>query len=180
MRKTPWIAAAILLPALAAALYLAVKDGPAGRPPAEPAPAVGPAPGRPAPPFSLADISGNIVRSSRFAGKPTVVNFFATWCPACEEEVPGFVEVYNRYRERGLELVGISLDTDTRGNLPGFIASYRIEYKVLLGDLATVRAYGGISSLPTTVFIGKDWEIKHVHVGFMDGETFEREVRKLL
>jgi peroxiredoxin len=178
MKKTRRIALAVLVTALAGALYLAVTGGPAGRPPAEQA-AGAPLHGRPAPAFSLADISGNIVPSSRFAGKPTVVNFFATWCPACEDEVPGFVQVYNRYRERGLELVGIALDTDTRGNLPAFIASHRIEYKILLGDLATVRAYGGVSSLPTTVFIGKDGEIKKTHVGFMDERTFEREVRKL-
>lgn len=176
MRRIPWIAAAVLVPALAGALYLAVKGGPAGRSPAEQAPA----PGRPAPPFSLADISGNIVPSSRFAGKPTVVNFFATWCPPCGEEIPGFVEVYDRYRERGLEMVGIALDTDTRENLPGFIASHGIGYKILLGDLDTVRAYGGVASLPTTVFIGRDGEIKNIHIGFMDGESFEREVRKLL
>ncbi|MBI5419668.1 MAG: TlpA family protein disulfide reductase [Deltaproteobacteria bacterium] len=133
-----------------------------------------------APPFSLPDVSGNHVASSRFAGKPTAINFFATWCPPCREEIPGFVEVYNKYRERGFELVGISLDTDTRGDLPQFLMQNRIGYRILLGDIATARAYGGVTSIPTTFFVGKDGRIKNVHVGYMDREAFDREVQKLL
>lgn len=190
MRKTHWIAAAVLVLALAGALYVSVTGVPTGKGSDEagspvdgvsPGPERGaPLPGRQAPPFALSDISGNVVPSSRFTGKPTVVNFFATWCPPCREEIPAFVEVYNRYRGRGLELVGISLDTDTRRNLPGFIAANGIEYRILLGDIATVRAYGGVSSLPTTFFIGKDGVVKQVHIGLIDEATLEREVRNLL
>ncbi len=136
--------------------------------------------GRMAPPFSLTDISGNKVSSSQFMGKPTVINFFATWCPPCREEIPGFVEVYDKYRGRGFELVGISFDTDTKGNLPAFLMQNRIGYRVLLGDVATARAYGGVSTIPTTFFVGKDGRIRNVVVGYMDKDTFEREVQKLL
>jgi len=133
-----------------------------------------------APSFSLPDTNGNIYSSAQFAGKPAVINFFATWCPPCREEIPGFVEVYNRHKEKGLEMVGISLDTDTRENLPGFLMNNRIGYRILFGDLATTRAYGGVSALPTTIFVGKDGEIKNVHVGYMDKNAFDREVMKLL
>lgn len=133
-----------------------------------------------APPFSLRDVNGNIYPSTRFAGKPTVINFFTTWCPSCREEIPGFVEVYNKYKDKGFELVGISLDTDTQSALPGFLAGNRIEYTVLLGDLETVRAYGGFSSVPTTFFVGRDGKIRNVIVGQIGREVFDREVRKLL
>ncbi len=136
--------------------------------------------GQAAPAFSLKDVSGNVVHSSRFLGKPTVINFFATWCPACMDEIPGFVDVYNKYRDRGFELVGISLDTDTRRELPGFVMNYGIPYRILLGDLATMRAYGGVSSLPTTIFIGKDGTIRNIHVGYLDRDAFDSEVRKIL
>ena len=96
-----------------------------------------------APAFSLPDIDGNIYSSDRIAGKPAVINFFATWCPPCREEIPGFVEVYNRHKGKGFELIGISLDKDTRGNLPAFIQSNKIEFRILFGDLPTTRAYGG-------------------------------------
>ena len=140
----------------------------------------GPSGTRSAPPFALPDTNGNLFESSRLAGKPTVINFFATWCPPCKAEIPGFVEVYNKHRSRGFELVGISLDTDTRGNLPGFLMSNKVGYRILFGDLATARAYGGVSSIPTTFFVGKDGEIKNVHIGYMDKDAFDQEVRKLL
>jgi peroxiredoxin len=133
-----------------------------------------------APPFSLKDTNGNVYSSAQLAGKPAVINFFATWCPPCREEIPGFVEVYNRHKANGFELIGISLDTDTRENLPGFLVSNRIGYRILFGDLATARSYGGVSTLPTTFFVGKDGKIKNIHVGYMDEDAFDKEVRKLL
>ncbi|MDO8737624.1 TlpA disulfide reductase family protein [Candidatus Deferrimicrobium sp.] len=142
--------------------------------------APGPSGTRIAPPFSLPDTNGNIYSSAQLAGKPVVINFFATWCPPCKAEIPGFVEVYNKHRSEGFELVGISLDTDTRGNLPGFLMSNKVGYRILFGDLATARAYGGVSSIPTTFFVGKDGEIKNVHVGYMDKDAFDKEVQKLL
>jgi peroxiredoxin len=135
---------------------------------------------RSAPAFSLKDTNGNIYSSAQLAGKPAAINFFATWCPPCREEIPGFVEVYNKHKEKGFELIGISLDTDTRENLPGFLMNNKIGYKILFGDLATARAYGGVSALPTTFFVGKDGEIKNVHVGYMDKDAFDKEVKKLL
>ena len=147
---------------------------------AGPGTAAGPSGSRTAPPFSLKDTNGNIYSSVQLAGKPAVINFFATWCPPCREEIPGFVEVYNKHKEKGFELIGISLDTDTRENLPGFLMNNRIGYRILFGDLATARAYGGVSSLPTTFFVGKDGEIKNVHVGYIDKDAFDEEVKKLL
>jgi peroxiredoxin len=144
------------------------------------APAQGSPGMRPAPPFSLPDTNGNLFDSSRLSGKPSAINFFATWCPPCKAEIPGFVEVYNKHKAEGFELVGISLDTDTRGNLAGFLMTNKIGYKILIGDLSTTRSYGGVSSIPTTFFVGKDGQIKNVHVGYMDKDAFDKEVQKLL
>ena len=135
---------------------------------------------RAAPAFSLKDTNGNIYSSVQLAGKPAVINFFATYCPPCREEIPGFVEVYNKHKEKGFELIGISLDTDTRGNLPGFLMSNKIGYRILYGDLPTARAYGGVSAIPTTFFVGKDGEVKNVHIGYIDKDAFDKEVQKLL
>lgn len=181
MRKNPLLLAGVLVLASATAFPLSrctQSENPAGRG----GTSIGGAPsaGTNAPPFSLRDISGNIVQSSNLLGKPVVINFFATWCPPCREETPGFVDVYNKYKEQGFELVGISLDTDPREDLPSFVMTYRIGYRILLGDLDTARAYGGVSSLPTTFFIGKDGKIRNVHVGYLDQDAFDREVRKLL
>ena len=88
--------------------------------------------------------------------------------------------MYNKHRSAGFELVGISLDADSRENMPGFLMSNKVGYRILFGDLATARAYGGVSSLPTTFFVGKDGEIKNIHIGYMDKDAFDKEVRKLL
>ena len=147
---------------------------------AGPGTAAGPSVSEIAPPFSLKDTNGNIYSSAQLAGKPAVINFFATWCPPCKAEIPGFVEVYNKHRSKGFELVGISLDNDTRENLPGFLMSNKVGYRILFGDLATARAYGGVSALPTTIFVGKDGVIKNIHVGYMEKDAFDKEVMKLL
>jgi peroxiredoxin len=133
-----------------------------------------------APPFSLKDTNGNIYSSAQLAGKPAVINFFASWCPPCREEIPGFVEVYNKHKGKGFELIGISLDTDTRENMPGFMMNNKIGYRIVFGDLATARAYGGVSTIPTTFFVGKDGVIRNVHVGYIDKDAFDKEVQKLL
>ena len=146
----------------------------------EPGMAAWPSGSRTAPPFSLKDTNGNIYSSAQLTGKPVAINFFATWCPPCREEIPGFVEVYNKHKGKGFELIGISLDTDTRENMPGFIMNNKVDYRILFGDLDTARAYGGVAALPTTFFVGKDGKIKNVHVGYMDKESFDKEVRKLL
>jgi peroxiredoxin len=175
----PLILALVVVLAGAFLLYRNWPPGPEGMK-AAPGTAGGPPGSRTAPPFSLPDTNGNIYSSAQLAGKPAVINFFATWCPPCKAEIPGFVEVYNKHRSEGFELVGISLDTDTRENLPGFLMSNKVGYRILFGDLATARAYGGVSSIPTTFFVGKDGEIKNVHIGYMDRDAFDKEVRKLL
>ena len=153
------------------------KPGPEATAPSPPAPL---AAGQAAPDFTLKDINGNILSSRSLSGKPLVINFFATWCPPCREEIPGFVEVHNKYKGKGFELVGIALDTDTRENLPGFVMNHRIGYRILLGNLETTRAYGGISTITTTVFVGRDGTIRRVVVGYIDRDGFEQEVKKLL
>jgi peroxiredoxin len=143
------------------------------------APLSGPQGTSDAPPFSLRDVKGEEYPSSRFAGKPTVINFFTTWCPSCREEIPGFLDVYDKYKGDGFGLIGIALDTDPKV-LSDFITAQRIGYKVLLGDLATVQAYGGFTTVPTTFFIGKDGKVKNVLVGYISREAFEREVGELM
>ena len=175
----PLILAMVVVLAVAILLYRSRQVGTeAGK--AGPGTAAGPSGFGTVPPFSLKDTNGNIYSSAQLAGKPAVINFFATWCPPCREEIPGFVEVYKKHKGKGFELIGISLDTDTRDEMPGFMMNNKVEYRVLFGDLDTARAYGGVSALPTTFFVGKDGKIKNVHVGYIDKVAFDKEVMKLL
>ena len=171
-------AALVVVFGLAIFLYARWQRGPA--PGERPAGTEAPASGQKAPAFSLPDIHGNPFQSAALAGKPAVINFFATWCPPCRGEIPGFVEVYEKYKGQGFAMVGISVDTDTKEKLPAFVADQKITYPVLLGgDGSTAKAYGGVSAIPTTFFVGPDGTIRNVHVGFMDKAAFDQEVAKL-
>jgi peroxiredoxin len=180
MKKEHLMMAVALVVVFGAAIYFYSRwNGGGGAPQGQPGASL-PAGAQMAPPFVLTDVQGNSFDSSTMAGKPAVINFFATWCPPCRGEIPGFVEVYEKYKGQGFVMAGISVDTDTRDKLPAFVAEQKISYPVLLGgDGSTAKAYGGVSAIPTTFFVGRDGAIRNVHVGFMDKAAFEQEVGKL-
>ena len=132
-----------------------------------------------APSFTLRTVRGGEFQSYQLIGKPFVLNFFTTWCPSCREEIPGFIDVYEKYNKSGFELIGIALDANTE-SLPGFIDTYKISYRILIGNMDMVRAYGNFRSVPTTFFIRKDGNINNVIPGYINRDVFEMEVQKLL
>ncbi len=133
-----------------------------------------------APDFSLPTLDGETVTLSQFKGKPVVLNFFATWCPACKGEIPGFVNIYNRYKDKGLVMLGISLDTNPRDALPPFIKENGIPYPIVIGNREVMEKYGGIQSIPTTFFVDKTGQITNVHIGYLDENALEEAVKELL
>jgi len=132
-----------------------------------------------APSFALRTVRGGEFQSHQLIGTPFVLNFFTTWCPACREEIPGFVDVYEKYNKRGFELIGIALDANTEA-LPGFISTHKISYRILIGNMDMVRAYGNFRSVPTTFFVRKDGTISNVIPGYIHRDVFEMEVQKLM
>ena len=95
-------------------------------------------------------------------------------------EIPGFVNIYREYKSQGLEIIGISMDNDPETVLPGFISEYKIPYAIAIGSRDMISMYGGLKSLPTTIFINRKGEITNVHMGFLDETTFEEETKKIL
>ncbi|MEX1137751.1 MAG: TlpA disulfide reductase family protein [Bacteroidota bacterium] len=133
-----------------------------------------------APEFTLKNARGETVTLSSFKGKVVVVNFWATWCGPCRAEIPGFLDVYDQYRSKGLEILGISLDSDGWGSINQFVKKYEITYPVVLGDQETVRNYGGIEAIPTTFIVDKAGNIAVRHVGYMSTSDLLRRVKELL
>ncbi len=134
-----------------------------------------------APGFVLKKISGDAVSLEDFQGKVLVINFFATWCPPCKEEVPGFVKIFNRYKGKGLEVLGISLDdADSGKDLPPFLEEHKVTYTIAFASKEVMAKYGGVQTVPTTFFINRKGDITNVHIGFMGEKDFEAEVQKLL
>jgi peroxiredoxin len=133
-----------------------------------------------APDFSLQTSNGKTVVLSKLKGKAVVVNFWATWCPPCRSEIPGFLKVYDKYRSKGLEIVGISLDEKGWKVVKPFVEKYKMTYPVVLDNGEVAQKYGDIASIPTSFFVDKKGNITKSHIGYMAAEDFEKEIKKLL
>jgi thiol-disulfide isomerase/thioredoxin len=136
--------------------------------------------GSAAPQWTLKDLNGNPVNSTDFAGKVIVVDFWATWCGPCVEEVPGYVALQKKYGPDGLVVVGISLDRGGPARVRRFVENHGINYSIVMGDDATVESFGGFEGIPTTFLISRDGRIVHRKSGAWPHEDYERLVRKFL
>ena len=137
--------------------------------------------GQPAPEFTLPDQDGNNVSLSIYKGKVVLLNFWATWCGPCKAEIPGFVRLQEKYRDKGLVIVGYSVD-DTAEKAKAYAAEYKMNYPILLGegkeDLQD--AYGPIWGLPSSFIISKDGKVCRKHIGIAPEAVFEKELVALM
>lgn len=133
-----------------------------------------------APQWKLQDIAGKPVTAADFKGKVVVVDFWATWCPPCREEVPGYVELQNKYGKDGLMIVGVSLDQAGPEVVKAFAAKYGVNYPMVMGDEAVVTAFGGIEALPTTFLIDAQGQIRDRKVGMESKEDYEKKIVAVL
>ena len=128
---------------------------------------------------SMTDVSGKPISDSSYAGKVVVINFWAVWCTPCRTEIPQFIELQNRQRARGLQIVGISMD-DPAPVLRKFYNEAKMNYPVAIGDQKLAEAYGGVLGLPTTILIGRDQRVRDKLVGTTDFKVLEQKVAALL
>lgn len=132
-----------------------------------------------APDFTLKDLKGNEVSLSACRGKVIFLNFWATWCPPCRQEIPGFIEVYNGYKDRGMVIIGISLDRKSPDSILEFAEEYKINYPLVMATAKIVMDYQPGDFIPATIIIDKNGKIRERHVGYMDKATLKSYFLKL-
>lgn len=132
-----------------------------------------------APDFSLKSINGQTIRMSDYRGKVLMVDFWATDCGPCRTEIPGFVELQDRYRDNGFVIVGISLDAGPEP-VREFYKEFKMNYAVGLMEGDLDQRFGVSIGIPTTFLVGRDGRIYAKHVGATDASVFEKEIKKLL
>jgi peroxiredoxin len=162
-------ALSLIASSLALAVALAV---PAGAKPVKPAPA---------PTWTLKDVDGKPVPWSQFKGQVVVVDFWATWCPPCRTEIPGYVALQKKYAADGVTFIGISVDgDDSIPAVKAFVKQFNINYLILMANDTVQDAYGVNQGYPTTFIIDRDGTIRNKKVGREPTPDFEKEVLSVL
>ncbi len=139
-----------------------------------------------APEISLPNLNGDKVKLASFRGKVVLLEFWASWCGPCRNELIHLNEIYKKYKNQGLEVIGISLDRSQPQEIKKFLERLGIEYLNLLGDGKTLEHFsnlpglGPIKGIPTTFIIDREGQICRRFVGFTDGKIFEEVIKPLL
>ncbi len=133
-----------------------------------------------APEFSLKDADGKTVHLSDYKGKVVLLDFWATWCGPCKIEIPWLKEFQRKYKDKGFEVLGISMDEEGWQVVKPFVAEAGINYRVVIGDDTTAQLYGGVDALPTAFVIDREGRIAAVHVGLTSKGEIQNGIEEIL
>ena len=139
------------------------------------------APQATAPDFTLKSLEGRNLRLAEQRGQVVLVNFWATWCGPCKQEMPHLNRLYDKYRSSGFVLLGVNVDEDAR-QASGTAAKYGLHFPVLFdADKAVVKLYD-LNSMPATVLIDRDGKVRYLHRGYREGleAAYEQQIRELV
>ena len=131
--------------------------------------------------FVFNNLNDEAVKLSDFIGKVVLVNIWATWCPPCRQEIPGFIKLYDKYKDKGFEIIGIATDQQGKSVVKPFAEQYKINYPLVIGKgPEIIKVFGPIRGIPTTFLIDQNGVIINKYVGFRTEKVFEEDILKLL
>ena len=132
-----------------------------------------------APEFSVTTIDGKKLALSDYRGKIVLLDFWATWCTPCRQEIPRFVQLQDQHGADGLQIIGISMD-DSAEPVRQFSRDFHINYPVALGGAKLGELYGGVFGLPIAFLIDREGRILSKHIGAADPVLFDKEIEHAL
>ena len=131
--------------------------------------------------FALMDLDENEVTIAQFEDQVRVVNFWATWCPPCRDEIPDFQAFHEEYGDRGVKIIGIALDDEGAEIVRPFAEEMNMTYLSLIDNTQMAAAkFGGVYGIPTTFIIDREGMVRKKHIGYMSYENLETAVLPLL
>lgn len=137
------------------------------------------APSYPAVDFELPTLEGDVFRLADERGKPVVLNFWATWCPPCRAEIPGFIDLQDEYGD-DVRFVGVALDEDGFDAVRDYVEARGINYPITADRWRLFSAYGGTGTVPTTYLIDADGQVRYMHTGIITKRSLRRALDQLL
>jgi peroxiredoxin len=134
-----------------------------------------------APDFTLRTMGGPNMRLQEQRGQVVMVNFWATWCGPCRQEMPHLNRLYEKYKASGFVLLGVNVDDDAR-NAADVAAKLGVTFPVLLDTDKKVSKLYDLATMPSTVLIDRDGKIRYVHRGYLTGyeDAYDKQIRELL
>lgn len=137
--------------------------------------------GKQAPDFALKSSTGENLRLSEYRGEVVMINFWATWCGPCRQEMPLLDDLYSRYERVGFVLLGVNIDDEPRRAMQ-MIDELGVEFPVVFDSTKQVSELYDVSAMPVTVIVDREGNVRHVHHGYKPGyeEKYLNEVRALL
>ena len=135
--------------------------------------------GKPAPQFSMPLLGGGEFRSQDHRGSPMIINFWASWCPPCRQESPGFERVWQRYREQGIQLVGVDIQ-DTEEDALAYVNEFGLTFPNGRDTDGKITVEYGVIGLPVTFFISADGMVEGRWVGALPEDRLESWTQALL
>ena len=136
--------------------------------------------GRAAPAVRMQTLAGEEVALADLRGQVVLVNFWATWCAPCRIEMPGFQRVYERYRDRGFTILGMSTDVGTPDLVRDFVATHELTFPIGAAPAGALRAFGAGNALPTSFLIDRQGRIRHTVRGMFAEPALAQAVQRLL